>query len=69
MGYSPISANPRVKDNVGGFKAWAIGSSRLSVSFNPIILFKYPFVVKDSCVMPKEILEVKRTGSDLFTFI
>ena len=64
-----MSANPRVKDSVGGFKVWAIGSSRLSVSFNPIILFRYPFVMKDDCITSKKVLEVKRAGSDLLTFI
>ena len=64
-----MSANPRVKDSVDRFKVWVIRSSRLLVSFNPIILFRYSFIVKDSCVMPKEVLKVKRANSDLLAFI
>ena len=48
MGYSPTSANPRVMDGIGRFKAWAIGSSGLSISLDPIIFFVYSVVVEDS---------------------
>ena len=64
-----MRSNPRVKDGVGGFKVWAIGSSGLTVSFNPIILFRYSFVMKNSCIMPKEVLEVKRASGDLSAFV
>ena len=68
MGYSPTSANPRVMDGISGFKAWAIGLSGLSISFDPIILFVYPGIVEDGQVSPKEILKVKGAGSDLSAF-
>ena len=64
-----MSADPRVEDSVGRFKAWMIGSSRLSVPFNPVIFFRYSFIVEDDCVTPKEVLEVKRAGGDLSTFV
>jgi hypothetical protein len=47
LGYSPTSANPRVMDSIGGFKAWAVGSSGLLISFNPIVFFVYSVVVED----------------------
>ena len=68
MGYGPTSANPRVMDGIGGFKAWAVRSSGLSISFNPIIFFVYSVVVEDGRVSPKEVLKVKGTGSDLSAF-
>ena len=68
MGYSPTSANPRVMDGIGGFKEWAIGSSGLSISFDPIIFFVYSGIVEDSRVSPKEVLKVKGAGSDLSAF-
>ena len=64
-----MSANPRVKDSVGRFKVWAIRSSRLSVSFNPIILFRYSIVMENGCVMPKKVLEMKEAGSNLSAFV
>ena len=69
LGYSPMSANPRVEDGVGRFKVWAIGLSGLSISFYPIILFKYTSVMEDCYISPKEILKVKRAGDDVSTFI
>ena len=68
LGYGPTSANPRVMDGVGRFKAWAVGSSGLSISFNPIIFIVYSIVVEDGRVAPKEVLEVKGAGSDLSAF-
>ena len=68
MGYSPTSANPRVMDGIGGFKVWAIRSSGLSVSFNPVIFFGYSVIVKDGCVTPKKVLKVEGAGSDLSAF-
>ena len=64
-----MSANPRVKDGVGRFKTGAISSSGLSVSFNSIILLRYSFIMEDGCVTLKEVLEVKRTDSDLLAFV
>ena len=68
MGYSPTSANPRVVDGIGGFKAWAIGSSGLSIPLDPIIFFVYSGIVEDGRVSPKEVLKVKGAGSDLSAF-
>ena len=68
MGYSPTSTNPRVVDGVGGFKAWAVGSSGLSISFDPIIFFVYSVIVEDGRVAPKEVLEVEGAGRDLSAF-
>ena len=68
MGYSPTNANPRVVDGIGGFKTWAIGSSGLSISFDPIILFVYSGIMEDGQVSPKEVLKVKGAGSDLSAF-
>ena len=68
MGYSPTNANPRVVDGIGGFKAWAIGSSGLSISLDPIIFFVYSGIVEDGRVSPKEVLKVKGAGSDLSAF-
>ena len=68
LGYGPTSANPRVMDGIGRFKAWAVGSSGLSISFDPVIFFVYPIIVEDGRVAPKEVLEVKGAGSDLSAF-
>ena len=68
MGYSPTNANPRVMDGIGRFKSWAIGSSGLLISLDPIIFFVYPGIVEDGRVPPKEILKVKGAGSDLSAF-
>ena len=68
MGYSPTGANPRVMDGIGGFKAWAIGSSGLSISLDPVIFFVYSGVVENGRVSPKEVLKVKGAGSDLSAF-
>ena len=68
MGYSPTSANPRVMDGIGGFKTWAVGSSGLLISFNPIIFFVYSIVVENGRVSPKEVLKMKGAGSDLSAF-
>ena len=68
MGYSPTGANPRVMDGISGFKVWAIGSSGLSISVDPIIFFVYPGIVEDGRVSPKEVLKVKGAGSDLSAF-
>ena len=68
MGYGPTSTNPRVMDGIGGFKAWAVGSSGLSISFDPIIFFVYSGIVEGSRVSPKEVLKVKGAGSDLSAF-
>ena len=68
MGYSPTSANPRVVDSIGGFKAWAIGSSGLSIPLDPIIFFVYSGIVEDGQVSPKKVLKVKGAGSDLSAF-
>ena len=48
LGYGPAGTNPRVMDGIGGFKAWAVGSSGLSISFDPIVFFVYPVIVEDS---------------------
>ena len=69
MGYGPTSANPRVMDGKGRFKAWSVRSSRLLISFNPVIFFRYSVVVKKSCVTLKEVLKVKGADSDLLAFI
>jgi hypothetical protein len=45
------------------------GLFRLSISFYPIIFFGNITVVKDCCVLPKEVLEVKRAGGNLSTFV
>jgi len=68
LGYSPTNANPRVVDGIGRFKAWAIGSSGLSISLDPIIFFVYSGIVEDGRVSPKEVLKVKGAGSDLSAF-
>ena len=68
LGYSPAGTNPRVMDGIGGFKMWAIRSSGLSISFDPIIFFVYSGIMEDSRVSPKEVLKVKGTGSDLSAF-
>jgi hypothetical protein len=64
-----MGANPRVGDSVSWFKAWAVGSSGLSVSFYPIVFFGYSFIVEDCRVSPKEVLEVKRAGGDMSAFV
>ena len=69
IGYSPMGANPRIEDSVGGFKVWTVESSILSVSFDSIILFRYSVVVEDSCVLSKEVLEVKWADGDLLAFV
>ena len=56
-------------DSVGGFKAWAVRSFRLSISFNPVIFFRYSVIVKDGRVTPKEVLKVKGAGRDLLAFV
>ena len=68
LGYSPMGTNPRVMDGIGGFKVWAVGSSGLSILFNPIIFFVYSVVVEDSRVSPKEVLKMKGAGGDLSAF-
>ena len=69
LGYSPTSANPRVMDGIGRFKVWTVWSSGLSISFNPVIFFGYSIVVKDGCIMPKEVLKVKGAGCDVSAFV
>ena len=64
-----MSANPGIENGVSWFKAWAVGSSGLSISFYPIIFFRYSSVMKDCCILPKEVLEVKRASDDLSAFV
>ena len=68
LGYGPAGTNPRVMDGIGGFKTWAIRSSGLLISFDPIIFFVYSGIVEDGRVPPKEVLKVKGAGSNLLAF-
>ena len=64
-----MHANPRISDGVSRFKAGAIRSSGLSVSFYPIIFFGDTIIVESGCVAPKEILEVKGACGNLSAFV
>lgn len=46
-----------------------VRSFRLLISFYPIILFEYTSIVKNSCVLPKEVLEVKGASGNLLAFV
>ena len=69
LGYGPMGANPRVGDVISWFKSGAVGSSWLSISFDPIIFFSYSFVVEYCCIAPKEVLEMQGAGSYVSGFV
>ena len=64
-----MCANPRIEDDISWFKVWAVRSSILSISFYSIVFSRDTVVMKDCCISPKEVLEVKRADGDLLTFV
>jgi hypothetical protein len=69
IGLQSNKYHPRIEDSVSWFEVWMIRLFGLSISFYPIIFFENISVVKDCCVLPKEVLEVKRADGNLSTFV
>ena len=69
MGHIPRGSEPGGGDSVSWFEIGSVWSISASAAFDPIVLFDDSVGLDDDTGMPKEVLEVERTGCDLVTFV